>query len=80
MTYSSIKRMLGRYSIKNVSLPPRKICIFFRPVKDNLRLRTAGAYSNPCECGQVYIGRLVDSLKPDLRSITGTFGLYGQTH
>jgi hypothetical protein len=78
-TYSRIKRMFGRYSIKNVSLPPRNICIFFGPVKDDLRLRTAGAYSNPCECGQVYLGRLVDPLRPDLRSITGTLGLDGQT-
>lgn len=79
-TYIRIKRMLGRYSIKNVSLPPRKICIFFCPVKDDLRLRTAGAYSNLCECGQVHLGRLVDPLRPDLRIITGTLGLDGQTH
>jgi hypothetical protein len=79
-TYDRLKKMLGRYSIKDISLPLRKICSFFRPVKDDLGLRTVGAYSIPFKCGQVYIGRLVDPLRPDLMSTTGTYGLERQTN
>jgi hypothetical protein len=39
-----------------------KLLIFFRPVKDNLGLKTPGVYSIPCECGQVYIGRTSRSI------------------
>jgi hypothetical protein len=64
-TYGRLKRMLSRYIIKNVSLPLRKICNFVHPMKDDMGLRTLGVYSIPYECGQVYIGRLVDPLIPD---------------
>jgi len=74
-TYGRLKKMLGRYSIKDISPPLRKICSVFRPVKDDLGLRTVGAYSIPCKCCQVYIGKLVYPLRPDLMSTTGTYGL-----
>ena len=79
-SYGRIKIILGRYSFNDVSLALRKFCSFFRPVEDDLRLRAVGAYSIPCECGQVYIGRLVGPLRPDLRSTTGTYGLDRQTN
>jgi hypothetical protein len=34
MTFSHISHMLSRHIIKSVSLPPRKIANFLRPVKD----------------------------------------------
>jgi hypothetical protein len=49
--------MLSRHNIKPVGLPLRKIASFLQPVKDDLGLKTPGAYSIPCECGQVYIGQ-----------------------
>jgi hypothetical protein len=49
-------------------------------VKDDVGLRTAGSFSIPCECGQEYIGTLVDPLRPDFISTTnGTDGLDRQT-
>jgi hypothetical protein len=54
-TYGHLSRMLAKHSIKSVGFLPRKISSFFHPVKDDLGLRTAGVYSIPCECGQVYI-------------------------
>jgi hypothetical protein len=42
---------------QNVGLLPRKISVFFWPVKDNLGLRTPGVNSIPCKCDQVYIGK-----------------------
>lgn len=74
-TYSRIKKILGSCSASDVSFPLRRLCSFFRPVKDDLQLRTVGAYSIPCGCGQVYIVRLVGPLRPDLMSTTGTYGL-----
>jgi hypothetical protein len=55
-TFNRISRMLFRH-IKSVGLPQRKIASFLRPFKDDLRLKTPGVYSIPCECGQVYIGQ-----------------------
>ena len=75
-TYGRLKKMLGT----DISLPLRKICSFIRPVKDDKGLRTVSAYSFPCECGQVYIGRLINPLRPDLMSTTGTYGLDRQTN
>ena len=39
-TYGWLSRMLAKHSIKSVTLPPRKISSYFRPVKDALGLRT----------------------------------------
>jgi hypothetical protein len=54
--FNRISRVLARHTIKSVGLPPKKLSGFLRPVKDDLGLRTAGVYSIPCECGQVYTG------------------------
>jgi len=64
MTYGWLSRILAKYSIKFVSLLPRKISSFLRPVKGDLLLRTSGPYSIPCGCGQVYIrqsGRSIET-------------------
>jgi hypothetical protein len=56
-TYGRLSRMLAGHNIKSVGLLARKMSSFLRPVKDDLRLRTPGVFSIPCECGQVYIGQ-----------------------
>jgi len=56
-TYGRQSRMLAKHNIKSVALPPRKIFNYLPPVKGALRLCTPGNYSNPCECGRVYIGQ-----------------------
>jgi hypothetical protein len=55
-TYSRLSRMLAKYNIKSVALPPRKISSYMPPTKDTTGLRTQGIYKIPCECGKVYIG------------------------
>jgi hypothetical protein len=55
--YGRLSRILAKYSIRSVALPPRKIFNYLPPVKDALGLRTPGIYSIPCECGRVYIGQ-----------------------
>jgi hypothetical protein len=56
--FDQISRVLSWNNIKSVGLPPKKVSSFIRPVKDNLGLRTLGAYRIPCECGKVYIGQI----------------------
>ena len=51
-TYGRISRMLGKYNIKSVALPPRKISSYMPPTKD-----PPGIYKIPCECSKVYIGQ-----------------------
>jgi hypothetical protein len=62
-TFSCISRLLSRHNIKSVLLPPSNIPSFFRPVKDDLGLKTPGVYSIPCKCGQVYIGQTSFSIE-----------------
>ena len=51
--YGRLSRMLSKYNIMSIALPPKKISSFLPPVKQNLGLRTLGIYSIPCECGMV---------------------------
>ena len=53
MTFDHISRMLSRYSIKTVGLPP-KVFSFISLVKD---YTVWVCKSITCECGQVYIGQ-----------------------
>jgi len=56
-TYGRISRILAKYNIKSVAIPPRKISSYMPPTKDAPGLRTPGIYRIPCECGKVYIGQ-----------------------
>jgi hypothetical protein len=56
-TFGRLSRLLAKYNIKSIDLPPEKIASYFPPYKEQLRLRTPGIYSIPCECGMVYIGQ-----------------------
>jgi len=58
-----LSRMLAKQNIKCVVLPPRRISSLLRPAKDDLRFRSPGVYSIPCECGQVYIGQTGGSIE-----------------
>ena len=54
-TRTTYGRMLAKYNIKSVTIPPRKISSYMPPTKDGPGLRTPGTYRIPCECGKVYI-------------------------
>jgi hypothetical protein len=41
-TYGQLSRMLAKYNIKSVTLPPRKVFSYLPPVQDALGLRTQG--------------------------------------
>jgi hypothetical protein len=58
MTFSYNSQMLSRYNIKSMGIPSRKITSLLQPMKDNMGLKTAGVYSIPCTCGQVFIGQI----------------------
>jgi hypothetical protein len=45
-----------------VGIPSRKIISLLEPMKDDLGLKTAGVYSIPCTCGQVFIGQIGHSI------------------
>jgi hypothetical protein len=59
--------MLAKHNIRSVGLPQSKISRFLLPLKEDLGLRTAGVYSIPCECGQVYIGQTGRSIETTIR-------------
>jgi hypothetical protein len=56
-TYGRLSRMLAKYNIKSIPIPPRKISSYMPPTKDVTELRTPGIYKIPCECGKMYIGQ-----------------------
>ena len=55
-TYGRLSKMLAKYNIKSVAIPPRKTSSYIPPAKDAPGL-TPGIYGIPCECGKVYIGK-----------------------
>jgi hypothetical protein len=57
ITYGRLSRMLVKYNIKSVAIPPRKISSYMPSTKDVPGLRTPGIYKIPCECSKVYIGQ-----------------------
>lgn len=61
-----VQTKYGRIS-RIVGLPLRKLSSFLRPVKDELRLGSAGVYSRLYECGQVYIGQTGRSIKTRIK-------------
>ena len=67
-TYGRISRMLAKYNIKSVAIPPRKISSYMPQTKDAPGLRTPGTYKIPCECGKVYIGERTVRPAPDKRA------------
>ena len=56
-TDGRLSRMLAKYNIKSVTIPPKKISSYFPPTKGATGLRAPGIYKIPCECGKVYIGQ-----------------------
>jgi hypothetical protein len=53
-SYSRFSKILAKF----VGLRPTIIYKFFHPVNVDLGMNTLGAYSIPCECGQVYVGQI----------------------
>jgi len=46
-SYGRLSRMLAKYNIKSVAIPPRKISSYIPPAKDAPGLRTPGIYRIP---------------------------------
>jgi hypothetical protein len=69
--FNRISHILSSY-IKSVGLPPRKIARLLPPVTEDLRLKTPGVYSIPCECGQIYIGQTGRSVENRVKEHYGT--------
>jgi hypothetical protein len=68
--FNSISKVLSKYTISTVNLPPRKLSSFLRHIKNDMALDTPGVYSFPCKCGEVcsgQTGRLIDSSIKDHR-------------
>jgi hypothetical protein len=63
IVFNRISKVLSKHNIKTVSLPPRKLSSFLRPVKDHLALKMSGVYSTPCECEKVYIRQTCRSIE-----------------
>ena len=51
-----VSRILAKWNIETIHIPPQKLRGELMRVKDNLGLRTPGVYRIPCQCGKVYIG------------------------
>jgi hypothetical protein len=51
-----ISRILRKFDIDTIHLPPAKLKNQLVKAKDPIGLKTSGVYSIPCECGQTYIG------------------------
>jgi len=66
-TYGKLSRMMPKYNIKSVAIPPRKIANDMTPTKDAPGLRTPGIYNIPCECGKVYIGQIGRSIQLSIK-------------
>ena len=47
-TYGRLSKMLAKYNIKSVPIPPTKISSYMPPTKDAPGLRTPGIYKIPC--------------------------------
>jgi hypothetical protein len=65
--FNRVSRLLGRRIIKSFGLSHKKVSSFLRPVRDNLRLRTPGVYTLPCECGRVCFGQTGRSVDTRLK-------------
>jgi hypothetical protein len=66
-TYGRLSRMMAKYNIKSIQLPPKKFSNYLPPVKDAVGLKTPGIYSIPCECEKVYIGQSGQSIQIQVR-------------
>jgi len=63
ITYGRMSRILTKYNIKGIAIPPKKISSYMPPTKDAPGLRTPGIYKIPCEWGKVCIGQSGRSVK-----------------
>jgi hypothetical protein len=68
-------KVLSKHNINTVGLLPKKISSFLQLVKDNLAIKTPGAYSIPCICGmsQPYV-----PLQPRPRNTISISGFINQ--
>jgi hypothetical protein len=62
-----IHRILRRYNIETVHLPPPKLRHRLVRAKDPIGLKTPGVYEIPCECGKVYVGETGRTIETRLK-------------
>jgi len=58
-----MSRILTKYNIKGIAIPPKKISSYMPPTKYAPGLRTPGIYMIPFECGKLYIAYSGRSVK-----------------
>ncbi len=56
-TSDKVGRILGRFGLKPIFQPIKKVKDFLRPIKDKVPLSNSGVYKVPCSCGSVYVGQ-----------------------
>jgi hypothetical protein len=57
-TFKHISRVLSKHNIKTVSLLSKKLSSLLQPIKDDLGLKTRGAYSIHCKCVMYTLDKL----------------------
>jgi hypothetical protein len=72
--FNHIRRVLTRHNIETVSLPPRKVSSFLWPIKDDLGMKTARAYSIPVNVVRSALFKPGIPLRPESRSTTSASG------
>ncbi|XP_055858997.1 uncharacterized protein LOC129921274 [Episyrphus balteatus] len=52
-----VGKVLKRYGVKSIFMPPKKIKNYLQSPKDQFPLQTPGVYAVPCSCGSCYVGQ-----------------------
>jgi hypothetical protein len=67
ITYARMSRMLAKYINKSDGLPPRKVAIHIRDLKNDLGLQAPSVCCIPCEWNKVYIAQTNGSIKTTVK-------------
>ncbi|XP_046401609.1 uncharacterized protein LOC124167669 [Ischnura elegans] len=62
-----ISRILRRFNIASIHLPPPKLRDYLVRAKDPVGLKTPGVYRVPCECGEAHIGETGRTIETRLK-------------
>ncbi|XP_055858904.1 uncharacterized protein LOC129921196 [Episyrphus balteatus] len=62
-----VGKILKRYGVKSIFLPPKKVITYLKSPKDQFPLETPGVYAVPCSCGSSYVGQTQRSIATRLK-------------
>ncbi|XP_055842472.1 uncharacterized protein LOC129909411 [Episyrphus balteatus] len=62
-----VGKILKRYGVKSIFLPPKKVINYLKSPKDQFPLETPGVYAVPCSCGASYVGQTQRSIATRLK-------------